>query len=181
VIPIKLREWEAEMLRPYCERNVTGLTTFTPDDLIGKINAVPDTAREKVLLVHYWNRLCLALSQQNSEAISGWLVALALATHTASFLLPKASGKLKQEKTAKRIQPVGTIANKTKGDEHLAELHANIINHINSNPHALDKSATVCRNALRAKGLLCGYADSTALAEIKVLFAKRRREAKTKA
>lgn len=178
MIPIKLHEWENEALQPYIERyaGVIGLGKLSAGSLVDKINALPDGTPEKALLVHYWQRLRLALSQQNDQAIAGWLTALALATHAAGFLVPKAAGKLKQEKTAKRIQPAGTAANKVKGDEHLAELHQNILDYITGNPSALNKSAPVCRNSLRAKGLLCGYKDSTALGEIKKLFAEKRKQ-----
>lgn len=177
MIPIVLHDVERDLLHPYLERNASGLPKFTPDEIVGKINAIPDTAPEKALLVHYWNRLCMALSQQNSEAIAAWLVALALATHTASFLLPKASGKLKQEKHAKGdLHKTGTKANQDKGEARKAELHQNILDYITGNPSALNKSATVCRNSLRAKGLLCDYADSTALGEIKELFAEKRKQ-----
>lgn len=108
--PIILQEAEEAALKPYCAHNVTGLPKFTPRVLVDKINALPDTANEKALLVHYWGRLSAACITGNAEAVAGWLVAIALATHTAAFLLPLAAGKIKQEKTIKRVRSKGTAA-----------------------------------------------------------------------
>ncbi len=95
---ITLLDVERDLLQPCLNRNVTGLGKFTADELVEKINMLPDTSREKVLLIHYWQRLCLALGQDNAEAADGWLAALALATHTAGFLLPKAASRVKSTK-----------------------------------------------------------------------------------
>lgn len=116
MIPIKLHEWENEALQPYIERyaGVIGLGKLSAGSLVDKINAIPDTASEKALLVHYWNGLCLALSQQNDQAIAGWLTALALATHTASFLLPKAASRVKSTKALNSRRSAGTASTKKK-------------------------------------------------------------------
>lgn len=87
-----------DRLKPHIARNVAGLGKFTVDTLVDKINSLPDTTREKALLVHYWGRLTLALIQGNNEAADGWLVALALGTHTADFLVPKAASRVKSTK-----------------------------------------------------------------------------------
>lgn len=87
-----------EALKPHIDRNMAGLGKITVDTLVDKINSLPDTTPEKALLVHFWNRLTLTLDKGNDEAVDGWLVALALATHTAGFLLPKAASRVKSNK-----------------------------------------------------------------------------------
>ncbi len=123
MIKITLIGVEHDLLRPYLERNVTGLGTLTVDALVEKINALPDATQEKALLRHYWERLCLALSQDNAEAIAGWLTALALATHTAGFLLPKAASRVKSSKPLNSGgRAAGTASTKMKASSRNMEI-----------------------------------------------------------
>jgi hypothetical protein len=179
MIPIVLHPAEETALKPYCRRNVTGPTKFTPRELVDKINALPDTTAEKALLVHYWNRLSLACSTGNAEAIAGWLTALALATHTAGFLLRQAKSRVKSTKALGPVHGIGTAATAAAGAEREAALRAAIDVHLKDD-HALLNAkpgrllAVLCREDKdRLKKM--GYADSTALKRIgKILKEKRK-------
>lgn len=178
---MKITENDVEVVRdrlkPHITRNMSGLgRTFTAADLAEKINAVPDTVGEKALLVHYWGRMTLAIITDNAEAVAGWLTALAVATHTAGFLLQKAASRVKSTKGLKSGQPSGTRALKEKSERRMGQLKQGIDTYVTENPQALKRGATACRNALRARKLMHGYSDSYVLKQVKLKFAEHRRQ-----
>jgi len=180
MIPIVLHEAEEATLEPYCKRNVTGLTKFTPRELVDKINAIQDTANEKALLVHYWNRLCLACDNGNAEAMAGWLTALALATHTADFLLPKAASRLGSDKGNRKRSKAGGAVAKAAAAKRESTLKAAIDECVKNDPALLNAKPKVLLAALcrkpddkdRLKKM--GYEDSTALKRIGEILKEKR-------
>jgi len=170
MIPVKLHEWEDAALRPYCNRPRGGFVSFTPQQLVDKINAVPDVTHEKAWLIHYWGRLCLACSNQNSEAIEGWLTALALATHTAGFILPLAKPEMsRRKKLRSTVQPKSGAALKEKSDSKMNLLRQAVKDYLIRKPKGLNHGATACRDALQARGELL-YSKSYGLKKVCEIF-----------